>query len=176
MKERRRKKKKGKRKREKVRRRKRKIEGERKRERRNDGEIGVQCSSQLSLCQDRISDSCLRHLPSALCAPYSLSAVDCDRRKARLHTAVSGNGIIVDLDIFVSSGRARAHMSTSSQIDNGWPGVVWERVSTVRRAGRRRWKRKRVDVLSAGIYNARGKVRRLCSNGYRYASFVDDNV
>lgn len=90
----------------------------------------MQCSSQLSLCQDRISDSCLRHLPSALCAPYSLSAVDCDRRKARLHTAVSGNGIIVDLDIFVSSGRARAHMSTSSQIDNGWPGVVWERVST----------------------------------------------
>lgn len=27
-------------------------------------------------------------------------------------------------------------MSTSSQIDNGRPGVVWERVSTVLRAGR----------------------------------------
>lgn len=65
----------------------RRQEGERKRE------IGVQCSSQRSLCQDRISDPYLRHLLSALCVPYSLSAVDCDReaaRETRLHTAASG--------------------------------------------------------------------------------------
>lgn len=90
-------------------------------------------------------DPCLRHLPSrGPSSAYSLSAVDCDRRETRLHTPCRrlGNGIILDLDISVSSGRA----SPSSQIDNGWSGEVEK--------GPRKRGRKRVDVLSAGIYNA----------------------
>lgn len=69
---------------------------------------------------------------------------------------------------------ACASSSPSSQIDNGSDRGRLERdEKEIEGAGGEGEGRKKVDVLSPGIYNARGKVRRL---QHRYASFVDDNV